>query len=113
MVLLAVAVTITPGSTAPVGSETLPVKADVLPGCLPGTWRLKRTATVRGKVSIIIPTCAAKGYVATCLETLRAKTAYRDFEIICIDNIPSKLAKWKKLIRKGADKVVAIPEAFN
>ena len=31
MVLLDVAVTITPGRTAPVGSETLPVKADVLP----------------------------------------------------------------------------------
>ena len=89
------------------------IKADVLPGCLPGTWRLKRTASAKGKVSIIIPTCAAKGYVATCLETLRAKTAYRDFEIICIDNIPRNLPKWKKLIRKGADKVVDIPEAFN
>ena len=77
------------------------IKADVLPGCLPGTWRLKRTAAAKGKVSIIIPTCAAKGYVATCLETLRAKTAYRDFEIICIDNIPRNLPKWKKLIRKG------------
>ena len=67
----------------------------------------------KGKVSIIIPTCAAKDYVTTCLETLRAKTVYRDFEIICIDNIPRNLPKWKKLIRKGADKVVDIPEAFN
>ena len=33
MVVLDVAVTITPGRTAPVGSETLPVKADVLPVC--------------------------------------------------------------------------------
>ncbi|MEA2792340.1 MAG: hypothetical protein QOG73_4746, partial [Acetobacteraceae bacterium] len=89
------------------------IKADVLAGCIPGTWRLKRTAPVKGKVSIIIPTCAAKGYVATCLETLRAKTAYRNFEIICIDNIPPDQKKWKKLIRKGADKVVDIPEAFN
>jgi O-antigen biosynthesis protein len=89
------------------------IKADVLSGCLPGTWRLKRTAVVKGKVSIIIPTRAAKGYIATCLETLRSKTAYRNFEIICIDNIPSNLTKFKRLIRKGADKVVAIPEAFN
>ena len=89
------------------------IKADVLSGCLPGTWRLKRTAVVRGKVSIIIPTCAAKGYIATCLKTLKSKTANRNFEIICIDNIPSNLPKFKKLIRKGADKVVAIPEAFN
>ena len=89
------------------------IKADVLSGCLPGTWRLKRTAVVKGKVSIIIPTRAAKGYIATCLETLRSKTAYRNFEIICIDNIPSNLPKFKRLIRKDADKVVAIPEAFN
>ena len=89
------------------------IRADVLPGCLPGTWRLKRTAPTKGKVSIIIPTCAAKGYVATCLESLRAKTAYRDFEIICIDNIPANLRKWKRLVRKGADKVVDIPAAFN
>ena len=89
------------------------IKADVLSGCLPGTWRLKRTTLAKGKVSIIIPTCAAKGYIATCLETLRSKTAYRNFEIICIDNIPSNLPKYKKLIRRRADKVVAIPEAFN
>jgi ADP-heptose:LPS heptosyltransferase/GT2 family glycosyltransferase len=89
------------------------IKADVLSGCLPGTWRLKRTDVVKGKVSIIIPTRAAKGYIATCLKTLRSKTAYRNFEIICIDNIPSNLPKFKRLIRKGADKVVAIPEEFN
>ena len=89
------------------------IKANVLSGCLPGTWRLKRTTVAKGKVSIIIPTCAAKGYIATCLETLRSKTAYRNFEIICIDNIPSNLPKYKKLIRKRADKVVAIPETFN
>jgi O-antigen biosynthesis protein len=89
------------------------IAADVLPGCLPGTWRLKRTAPARGKVSIIIPTCAAKGYVATCLESLRAKTRYRDFEIICIDNIPANMAKWKRLIRQGADTVVDMPAAFN
>ncbi len=77
------------------------IKADVLSGCLPGTWRLKRSTLAKGKVSIIIPTCAAKGYIATCLETLRSKTAYRNFEIICIDNIPSNLPKFKKLIRKA------------
>ena len=89
------------------------IQAELLPGCVPGTWRLKRTAPIKGKVSIIIPTCAAQGYVATCLRTLRATTAYRDFEIICIDNIPPDLPEWKELIRKGSDKVVDIPEAFN
>ncbi len=87
--------------------------ADLLPGCIPGTWRLKRSAPAEGKVSIIIPTCGAHGYVATCLETLRSRTAYRDFEIICIDNIPPELPEWKALIRERSDKVVDIAEAFN
>lgn len=89
------------------------IKAKLLPGCVPGTWRLKRTIPAKGMVSIIIPTCAAKGYVGKCLETLRAKTAYRNFEIICIDNIPPELPEWKDLVRRGADKVVEIREPFN
>jgi ADP-heptose:LPS heptosyltransferase/GT2 family glycosyltransferase len=89
------------------------ITANLLPGCVAGTWRLKRTKPAKGKVSIIIPTCAAKGYVAACLRTLRANTAYRNFEIICIDNIPSELRGWKKRVRKGADKVVDLPGKFN
>ncbi len=54
----------------------------------PGTWRVKRAVASRAKVSIIIPTCAANGYIETCINTLRTRTAYPDFEIICIDNIP-------------------------
>jgi len=89
------------------------IKADLLPGCIPGTWRLKRTTPAKGKVSIIIPTCAAQGHVKKCLATLRAKTAYRDFEVICIDNIPADMPEWKTIVRDGSDKVVDIPESFN
>jgi ADP-heptose:LPS heptosyltransferase/GT2 family glycosyltransferase len=89
------------------------IAAEVLPGCISGTWRLKRTTPVKGKVSIIIPTCAAHGYIATCLKTLRANTVYRNFEILCIDNIPPDQPEWKAYIRLGADKVVEIPGPFN
>ncbi|MBV9252267.1 MAG: glycosyltransferase [Acetobacteraceae bacterium] len=89
------------------------IEAELLPGCAHGIWRLKRSTPVKGKVSIIIPTCAANGHVKTCLETLRAKTRYRDFEIICIDNIPPDLPEWKEIVREGSDKVVDIPERFN
>ena len=89
------------------------IQAELLPGCIPGTWRLRRTTPVGGKVSIIIPTCAAHGYVATCLETLRSKTAYRNIEIICIDNIPPELPEWKERVREAADKVLDIPERFK
>ena len=50
------------------------IAAEVLPGCVDGTWRVKRTAPAKGKVSIIIPTCAAKGYVATCLQDAAGRT---------------------------------------
>src|SRR5262249_16444782 len=64
------------------------IKAEVTVGAAPGTWRLRRTQAVSGLVSIIIPTCAARGYIETCIKTLRERTAYRNFEIIAIDNIP-------------------------
>ena len=89
------------------------IEARVLAGCVPGTWRLKRTTPARGMVSIIIPTCGAQGHVEKCLDTLRRKTAYPNFEIICIDNIPPSLPQWKDLVHKHADKVVEISESFN
>src|SRR4051794_25552394 len=94
-------------------AERRGIAAEILPTPIAGTWRFKRTAPVKGKVSIIIPTCAAHGHIETCLTTLRAKTAYRDYEIICIDNIPDSQLAWKVWLQQNADKVVDIPEAFN
>jgi ADP-heptose:LPS heptosyltransferase/GT2 family glycosyltransferase len=82
-------------------------------GAVPGTWRVRPTAPLKGKVSIIIPTCAAKGFIETCLNTLRSVTAHDDFEIIVIDNIPDQDETWKDFIRKKADKVVEMPPPFN
>ncbi len=78
-----------------------------------GTWRVKRAVTSPGKVSIIIPTCAAHGHIKTCLDTLRARTAYPDYEIVCIDNIPASLPEMKVWLRENADKVIDIPDGFN
>ena len=87
--------------------------ADVKSGCLPGMFRLQRTQPAKGKVSIIIPTCAAHGYIETCIRTLREKTAYRNFEIVCIDNIPAAEPRWKVWLQQNADQVLEIPDAFN
>ena len=89
------------------------IAADVVPGLAPETWHARRTAPVSGKVSIIIPTRGAKGYVEICMKTLRAVTAYRDFEIVCIDNIPESESFWKDFVREHADKVVDLPAPFN
>ena len=89
------------------------IAGSVLPTPVQGTWRVRRDAAASGKVSIIIPTCASKGYIETCIKTLRAATSYRDFEIICIDNIPASEVAWKIWLQQNADKVVEIPQAFN
>jgi ADP-heptose:LPS heptosyltransferase/GT2 family glycosyltransferase len=94
-------------------AERRGIAAEVLPGCIAGTWRLRRTSPARGLVSIIIPTRAAHGHIKACIETLRARTAYRDFEIIAIDNIPASEPDWKTWLAESADKIVTIDEPFN
>ena len=89
------------------------IAAELLPGLAPGTWRARRTAPVTGKVSIVIPTRAAKDHIRTCLTSLRTLTRYRNFEIVCIDNIPDEDAASKAFLREHADKIVAIPPPFN
>ncbi len=89
------------------------IAAEVLAGAVPGTWRVRRTEPITGMVSIIIPTCAARGYVETCIKTLRERTTYRNFEIICIDNIPDHQVAWKIWLQQNADKIVPMPDAFN
>jgi ADP-heptose:LPS heptosyltransferase/GT2 family glycosyltransferase len=89
------------------------IDGEILPAAVRGTWRLKRRHSSRGKVSIIIPTCAAHGYIETCLNTLRDRTAYSDYEIIVIDNIPETQLAWKVWVQQNADKVVEIADTFN
>jgi O-antigen biosynthesis protein len=85
----------------------------VYDGCAPGYYRVQQDVTTKGLVSIIIPTCASRGLIRTCLETLRKKTKYRNFEIICIENIPARQRRWKQWLKKNADKVIETREKFN
>ncbi len=89
------------------------IAGDVLATPVPGTWRLRRAVATQAMVSIIIPTCAANGYIESCITSLREKTAYKNYEIIVIDNIPASDAGWKDWVASNADKVVGIPDAFN
>ena len=87
--------------------------AEVLPGATSGSWRLRRTLPVGGMVSIIIPTAGTGGHIETCINTLRERTAYRDFEIICIENIPAHLAERRAWLSHAADRMLTASEAFN
>jgi ADP-heptose:LPS heptosyltransferase/GT2 family glycosyltransferase len=91
----------------------LGVPANIMPGAVPGTWRLCRTEPASGLVSIIIPTCASRGFIETCIRSLRERTAYRDFEIVCVDNIPDEQVAWKLWLQQNADTIVPMPDAFN
>jgi ADP-heptose:LPS heptosyltransferase/GT2 family glycosyltransferase len=82
-------------------------------GCAPGLYRLKREVQSGALVSIIIPTRAARGLIKGCIDTLRRITAYRNFEIICVENIPARERRWKGWVRANADKVIAAAEPFN
>ena len=89
------------------------IAGEVVPTPIAGTWRVRREIASKGKVSIIIPTCGAAGYIGRIISTLRSKTAYRNFEIIVIDNIPAADVKWKSWLPENADKIVDIPGTFN
>lgn len=93
------------------------VEGEVLPGCLPGIYRMRRKVQVEGLVSIIIPTIASRGLIKITLDSIREKTNYRNFEFIVLDNIrptddPEK-NWWKQWIRDNADVAIEIREKFN
>ena len=89
------------------------VTATIKKGCAPGIYRVKRKRKTRGMVSIIIPTCAAGGLIKECLRSLKAKTTYRNYEIICIENIPAEKSDWKRWLRENAGDVIETAEPFN
>jgi ADP-heptose:LPS heptosyltransferase/GT2 family glycosyltransferase len=89
------------------------ISGEIVAGYRPGAYRLKRRVVKHHLVSIIIPTCAAKGMIKTCIDTLRKTTAYRDFEIICVDNIPAADRQTKSWLRANADRVVEAEGPFN
>jgi O-antigen biosynthesis protein len=88
-------------------------KANVRRGCGPGIYRLQRAVATDDLVSVIIPTCGTNGLIRTCIESLRRTTAYRNYEIICVDNIPRSDKATRQWLRLNADKIVRTEEPFN
>ncbi len=89
------------------------LKAKIRLGRIEGTYRVCRDLAAQPMVSIIIPTCAARGLIRTCVETLRNLTVYPNFEIVCIENIPEHLPAWKSWLRANVDHVIETSEPFN
>jgi ADP-heptose:LPS heptosyltransferase/GT2 family glycosyltransferase len=83
------------------------------PGAVPGSWRSRPKEPITGRVSIIIPTCAANGRIRVCIDSIRQKTSYRNFEIVCPENVPKDQSAWRQFLIGNADKVINIVDEFN
>jgi ADP-heptose:LPS heptosyltransferase/GT2 family glycosyltransferase len=89
------------------------IEATVVPGQAPASWRLQRTVAADQLVSIIIPTCGARGLIRTAITTLRAVTVYRNCEIVVLDGIGSDQPDLKAWVTASADRILPIQGAFN
>lgn len=89
------------------------IRGSVMPGHVEGTFRVKRPIAQASKVSIIIATCAARGLIRPCIESIRKLTKYTNYEIICIENIPQAQLHEKSWICSHADLVLSATENFN
>jgi ADP-heptose:LPS heptosyltransferase/GT2 family glycosyltransferase len=51
--------------------------------------------------------------IERCIETIRGHTRYRNFEIVCVENIPPAEAHWRDWLDANADRVISTEEPFN
>lgn len=62
------------------------IKGVVLDGNWPGSFRVKQDLIEEPLVSIIIPTRDRLSFVIRCIESIREKTTYGNYEILLVDN---------------------------
>lgn len=89
------------------------IEGDLLAGCVPGIYRLKRKLANPGKVSIVMPTAGARGFFRTAIETLRRVTRYPAVEIVAVDNIPAVDDEARQWLAAHTDVLVRLDEPFN
>ena len=89
------------------------IAVTVSDGAVEGSYRFHRKIVIPGKVSIIIPSIAARGLVKTCIESIKAKSTFKNYEIVLLDNIRDASSKWKPWFVENADKVVEVLDDFN
>jgi GT2 family glycosyltransferase len=77
-----------------------------------GYYRVKRTITVPGRVSIIIPTRDQVDYLRRCIASIEEKTNYRDYEILIVDN-DSQKENTLEYLKNSQHRVIKCDEPFN
>jgi len=86
-------------------------------GPLPNTYRLRwRIPGSRPLVSLLIPTRDQRAILETCIESITAKTEYRNFEILIVDNqsrSADSLEYLAMLEKRGVARVLRFDAPFN
>ncbi|MBZ5623061.1 MAG: glycosyltransferase [Acidobacteriia bacterium] len=75
--------------------------AKVVPGCVPGRWRVRYALDEQPQVSIIIPSGGKVEVLRKNLDSLFARTEYSNWEVVVIDN--SRQMEIQKLLQKWPD----------
>lgn len=92
------------------------IKGKILNGLTPPSFRLKREIIGDPKVSIIIPTYNRQDLVKVCIESIKEKSSYNNYEILLIDNNsndPESLQYFEKLKEDPVIKVLKYNKPFN
>ncbi len=69
----------------------------VTAGCGPGRWRVHYPVPAGSRVTILIPSGGNVAALRACLDSLAARTAYTDYEVLVIDN--SHGSRIERLVR--------------
>jgi len=92
------------------------IEGEVLKGLFPGSFRIKRAILGNPLVSIIIPTRDRLTALKRCLDSIRDRTSYRNYEIILVNNGSKEadtLAYLGQLRRQENIQVLDHPIPFN
>ncbi len=88
------------------------IEGDLRPLAKPHFWRVARRVAAP-RISIVMPTCGGGDHVRRAIPSIRRTSAGHDVEIVILDNAPPALRKLKTWLRRNADIVVPMPDAFN
>lgn len=82
----------------------------------PGYYRVRYSLTGQPKISIIIPNKDETETLRTCIQSIREKTLWSNYEIIVVENNSTTQEIWeyyKELETYPEVKVITWPDAFN
>ena len=89
------------------------IVAEVQPGLLPGSYRIRREIHGTPLVSIIIPTLGKMRYIPQCVASIRKISTYPRYEIIVVDNSRLPRCEAYDVLKEHGCTIVRWPEPFN